>query len=61
MEIYHFRYRPGLNMEYIRKILHCSKEDWAKLTGPFGLSYTDTARETLDCKTSMAALPLQAK
>ena len=56
-----FRYRVGLPDEYICGVLGCNNEDWTKLTGPFGLAYTDTSKNTLDCKTSMAALPLSAK
>ena len=56
-----FRYRVGLPIDYVQKVLACSPDDWAKLTAPFQLSYTDTSRQVLDCKTSMAALPLQAK
>lgn len=56
-----FRYRVGVPVVYLRELLACSKEDWSKLTSPFGLAYTDTTREVLDCKASMAALPLAAK
>jgi len=54
-------YRVGIPVDYVREQLSCSTEEWSKLTAPFGLSYTDTTRQTLDCKTSMAALPLTAK
>jgi len=54
-------YRVGVPVVYLRELLACSKEDWSKLTSPFGLAYTDTTREVLDCKASMAALPLAAK
>ena len=56
-----FRYRVSVPVVYLRELLACSKEDWSKLTSPFGLAYTDTTREVLDCKASMAALPLAAK
>ena len=34
--------------------------DWREFSEPLGLSFTDKTRATLDCKTSMNALPLTA-
>lgn len=56
-----FRYRPAIPVDNVMKALACSREDWTKLTAPLGLSFLGPKKEELDCKTSMAALPLSGK
>jgi len=60
-----FRYRVALPIDnVVRSLGYTGPEamsDWNVFSAHMGLTYTDTSRDNLDCKTSMAALPLQAK
>ena len=60
-----FRYRVAIPLEQVLTWLGFqgsrSQEDWLSFSGHMGLSYTDSNKDKLDCKTSMAALPLQPK
>ena len=63
---YIFRYRVAIPVDYISKQLSLDADngtgDWTRLTAELGLTYADPAKKTLlDCKASMAALPLTAK
>ena len=60
-----FRYRVAIPLEQVLGWLGFPGSgrvrDWEEFSGHMGLSYTDTSRDKLDCKASMAALPLQPK
>ena len=62
-----FRYRVAIPLEQVLGWLGFgegssrARVDWEEFSGHMGLSYTDTSRDKLDCKASMAALPLQPK
>ena len=60
-----FRFRVAIPLEQVLCWLGFTgsraREDWTGFSGHMGLSYTDTSRDKLDCKVSMAALPLQPK
>ena len=59
-----FRYRVAIPLDQVLTWLGFTgraRVDWEEFSGHMGLSYTDTTRDKLDCKASMAALPLQPK
>lgn len=60
-----FRYRVAIPLDSVTRSLGFTgpeaRSDWHNFSAHMGLSYTDTHRDKLDCKTSMAALPLQQK
>ena len=60
-----FRFRVAIPLEQVLPWLGFTgsraREDWDSFSGHMGLSYSDANKDKLDCKTSMAALPLQAK
>ena len=64
-----FRYRVAIPLDQVlgwlgfagSSSMSRAKQDWDTFSGHMGLSYTDTSRDKLDCKASMAALPLQPK
>ena len=63
-----FRYRPAIPLEQVLKTLGFTStsparamKDWEEFSSHMGLAYMDTNKDKLDCKTSMAALPLQPK
>ena len=63
-----FRYRVAIPLEQVLKSLGFSSssparatKDWEEFSGHMGLAYMDANKDKLDCKTSMAALPLQPK
>ena len=66
MTYWMFRYRVAIPLDQVLTWLGFSegsraRVDWDEFSGHMGLSYTDTTRDKLDCKASMAALPLQPK
>eukprot|EP00090_Calanus_glacialis_P031158 TRINITY_DN5112_c0_g1_i2.p1 TRINITY_DN5112_c0_g1~~TRINITY_DN5112_c0_g1_i2.p1 ORF type:complete len:628 (-),score=234.74 TRINITY_DN5112_c0_g1_i2:1067-2728(-) len=58
-------YRVSITIDSVLKSLGFTgsegMSDWHSFSAHMGLSYTDTHRDKLDCKTSMAALPLLPK
>jgi len=60
-----FRYRVAIPIDSVLKSLGFTgpdcRSDWLNFSSHMGLTFTDTSRDKLDCKTSMAALPLQQK
>lgn len=60
-----FRYRVSITIDSVLRSLGFTgseaMSDWHSFSAHMGLSYTDTHRDKLDCKTSMAALPLLPK
>jgi len=58
-------YRPAIPLSNVLKSLGFTGaealSDWHNFSNHMGLTYTDTDKNKLDCKTSMAALPLQQK
>jgi len=60
-----FRYRVAIPIDSVFKSLGFTgpeaMKDWLNFSSHMGLTYTDSNKEKLDCKTSMAALPLQQK
>jgi len=63
-----FRYRVAIPLEQVLKLLGFTSssparvvKDWEEFSGHMGLVYMDANKDKLDCKTSMAALPLQPK
>ena len=68
MTCWMFRYRPAIALEQVLKALGFTStsparamKDWEEFSGHMGLAYVDANKDKLDCKTSMAALPLQPK
>ncbi len=55
------RYRVVVPVSFILSCLSFSKEEWKTFSGPLGLTYQDREKTLLDCKASMAALPLPGK
>ncbi|KAF0296446.1 Leukocyte receptor cluster member 8 [Amphibalanus amphitrite] len=49
-------YRPGVEVGYVCRILACSREQFATLTEPAALVYSDPVHSQLDCKASMTCL-----
>ena len=60
-----FRYRASITLDSVLSSLGFTgpqaMSDWQLFSSHMGLTYMDTHRDKLDCKTSMAALPLLPK
>ncbi len=55
------RYRVVVPVSMLLTCLCLSADEWKTFSAPLGLFYQDREKTLLDCKASMAALPLPGK